>query len=73
MHKRSCTLLAAALVLVAAFAGIALAQSLGLGTGVDDLYPGKGAGVIPPAGCKLALDFSASCNLIETATVGIAR
>ena len=28
--------------------GAVLAQSLGLGAGVDDLYPGKGTGIVPP-------------------------
>ena len=50
MHKRRRPLLIAAVVASLMIgAGVALAQSLGLGMGTDDLFPGKGTGVLPVA------------------------
>ncbi len=46
MRRRYRALLTLGLI---ALSGAALAQGLGFGTGSDDLYPGKGAGVAPPS------------------------
>ena len=54
-------------------AGAAYAQGIGFGMGTDDLYGGFGGGAPPPACGTLVLDFSNSCNLVETVTVGVAR
>lgn len=55
-------------------AGAAYAQGFGFGMGTDDLYVSQGSGGPPPPACgTLVLDFSNSCNLIETVTVGVAR
>ena len=71
MRKRCRPLLILAFVVVA---GAAYAQGFGFGMGSDDLYPGKGSGVVPPPSCgTLEMIFSNSCNLIETVTVGVAR
>lgn len=49
MHKRRWPLLIA--LGLTLLGGAALAQSLGLGMGSDDLYPGRGGGVAPVAAC----------------------
>lgn len=68
MHK-CCGLVLIGLVL----AGAAYAQGFGLSMGIDDLRQGTGGGGPPPACGTLVLDFSNSCNLIATVTVGVAR
>lgn len=41
------------LLLCGVLVSVAVAQSLGLGMGTDDLYPGKGSGVVPAADALL--------------------